>query len=188
MKIAYFGSDWYLDCLKVFQRHGHVVSHIFTSGEQPYNQKLRNYAAQHNIPVYTDKPSKQSLLQLKADAVDCIYSTEYSWLIPIANSGLKSINMHPTLLPEGRGPTPLIWLLQKYQEHAGITFHKLSDEFDQGEVIYQRPLVLNSDETWETLVAKLHINVPIMLDKLLSNFSQYYDNAKIQTNGSYWPK
>ena len=188
MNSAYFGGDWYLECLDVFKSHGHTVQHIFVNNEQPYNIKLREYAALNNIPISLEKPSKQQLLVLSNQGIDCIYSSEYPWIIPVTGTGLKSINMHPTLLPDGRGPTPLIWILKKYQEYAGVTFHKLSDEYDCGDIIYQQKVTLNNDETWETLVARLHIQVPIYLDELLSNFDDYYNKAQPQKKGSYWPK
>ncbi len=188
MNIAYFGGDWYLECLDAFKIHGHMIQHIFVNNEQSYNIKLREYAALNQIPISLEKPSQQQLSQLSEQGINCIYSSEYPWLIPISGTGLKSINMHPTLLPDGRGPTPLIWLLKKYHQYAGVTFHKLSDEFDSGDIIYQQKISLNSDETWETLVAKLHIQVPIYLDQLLTNFDAYYNKAQPQKDGSYWPK
>ena len=188
MNIAYFGGDWYLDCLKVFENHGHAIQHIFVNNEQSYNIKLREYAALNKIPLSLEKPNKQQLSLLNNQGIDCIYSSEYPWLIPVSGTGLKSINMHPTLLPDGRGPTPLIWLLKKYPEYAGVTFHKLSDEFDCGDIVYQQKISLNTNETWETLVARLHIQVPVYLDELLSNFDTYYENAQSQQVGSYWPK
>lgn len=188
MNIAYFGGDWYLDCLDIFKSQGHLIQHIFVNNEQTYNVKLREYASRNKIPVSYEKPTRNQLLLLKNQGVDCVYSSEYPWLIPVSGTRLKSINMHPTLLPNGRGPTPLIWLIQKHHECAGVTFHKLSKEFDSGDIIYQQKISLNTEETWETLVARLHIQVPIYLNELLSNFDIYYENAQPQDNGTYWPK
>ena len=38
------------------------------------------------------------------------------------------------------------------------------------------------------MAAKLAIFVPVMLDELLLDFSKYYNSAKKQGLGSYWPK
>ena len=187
MKIAYFGSDWYIGCIDVFIKHGHQISHIFICHNQPYNQQLLQYALKNSLPIINRKPNKADIDALKTQGVNCIFSAEYSWLIPVDNE-LITINLHPTLLPHGRGPTPIIWLLKEYPEQAGITFHRLSDKFDQGDIIYQTAMKVNDNETWETFVAKLKIKVPLVLDTLLDDFDSLYKNAKKQTKGSYWPK
>jgi methionyl-tRNA formyltransferase len=188
MKIAYFGGDWYLDCLKVFLKHGHQVGHIFVCAEQSYNRKIREYARLNNIPLSLHKPTAEDITKITAEGIDCFYSSEYSWLIPLPDASVRTINVHPTLLPLGRGPTPLIWLLKCYSEAAGVTFHKLSDKLDQGDIIYQQPIKLSSNESWETLVAKLHIDIPLMLDHMLTEFDAYYESATEQGDGTYWPK
>lgn len=188
MKIAYFGGDWYFDCVEVFKQHGHSIDHIFISQDRPNNQRLLQYALDHAIPVTSSKPTAQDINELKAQGVDCFFSSEYPWMIPLQAAGVKTINVHPTLLPEGRGPTPIIWLLKKYRQQAGVTFHKLTDKFDQGDIIFQKPLEVDPNETWETLVAKLNLTVPKLLDELLADFSTLYRRAQPQSVGSYWPK
>ena len=187
MKIAYFGSDWYIDCLDTFIKHGHQISHIFICHNRPYNQILLKYALHYSLPIINRRPTQDDISGLQSEGVNCIFSAEYSWLIPTSDE-IKTINMHPTLLPEGRGPTPIIWLLKQYPEYAGITFHKLTDKFDEGDIIYQAAMVVNDNETWETYVAKLKINAPLILDKMLSDFDSLYGDAIAQTKGSYWPK
>jgi methionyl-tRNA formyltransferase len=117
-----------------------------------------------------------------------LFSANYAWLIPVPAGKVFTVNVHPTLLPEGRGPTPLPWLLKKYQNYAGVTFHKLSSQFDEGDIIYQKPIQLDSRESLETMIVKLHFEIPVMLDELLSNFTHHYHSALKQLKGSYWPK
>ncbi len=188
MKIAYFGGDWHLGCIDVFKQNGHDIGHFFIHQEMPYNQNLRDYAQSNEIQVTSVKPDIKHLQQIVDDGIDCFFSVEYPWLIPVPEKSVRTINVHPTFLPEGRGPTPIIWLLKQYPEHAGITFHKLAQEFDTGDIIYQKPLEMSEHESYETWMAKLHFEVPIQLDHLLSQFNHYYQSASPQLAGSYWSK
>jgi len=190
MKIAYFGGDWHMGCIEALQLSGHEIGHIFVNHEMPYNQHLRKYALANDIPVTSSKPDKQWLEELVKYGFNCFFSVEYPWLIPIPDKSVKTINVHPTLLPEGKGPTPVIWLLKKYPEYAGITFHKLSSEFDSGDIIFQSSMQITENDSYETWMAKLNIEIPIQLSRLLADFDTLYQSAQSQTQseGSYWPK
>ncbi|MCP4271865.1 MAG: hypothetical protein GY781_07850 [Gammaproteobacteria bacterium] len=188
MKIAYFGGDWHMGCIEVFQLNGHEIGHVFVNHEMPYNKNLRDYALSKKIPVSSTKPEQPLLEEIVAEGINCFFSVEYPWLIPIPDKSVKTINVHPTLLPEGKGPTPVIWLVKKYQDFAGITFHKLSSEFDSGDIIFQTPMQITENDSYETLMAKLNIEIPIHLSRLLENFDNLYQSARGQSGGSYWPK
>jgi methionyl-tRNA formyltransferase len=48
------------------------------------------------------------------------------------------VNMHPSLLPELRGPDPIFRTLEQGLERSGLTLHKVADEFDAGEILHQK--------------------------------------------------
>ncbi|PCJ49007.1 MAG: hypothetical protein COA74_07005 [Gammaproteobacteria bacterium] len=188
MKVGYFGGDWHKGCIDVLTDHGHNISHIFVNEIKPFNQELRDYADKNNITFSSTKPTKELLDKLVDEGMDCLFSVEYPWLIPEVANHVYTINVHPTLLPFGRGPTPIIWILKQYREQAGVSFHKLAREFDTGDIIYQQSIKLDADESWESLLMKLHLQIPVFLDQLLTNFGALYQAAKKQVGGSYWPK
>lgn len=188
MKVAYFGGDWFLSCINAWESLGHEVSHVFVAGEEVYNQQLRDWANVSNRPLLTHKPTVGHLQQLQNDDVDCLFCVEYPWLIPTTHFDFKTINVHPSLLPEGKGPTPVSWIVHSKQAHAGITFHKLADTFDTGDIIYQKPLSVSKDDTLDTFLAKLELEIPKTLTELLIDFDNRYSNAQPQSGGSYWPK
>jgi methionyl-tRNA formyltransferase len=53
-----------------------------------------------------------------------------------------SLNVHPSLLPEYRGPAPLFWQVRDGLREAGVTIHRLSSRFDEGPILAQCPLRL----------------------------------------------
>jgi len=188
MKVSYFANDLFMSCLEIFHNHGHEIAAIFTSAVSKNNQQIRHYAASNNILCITDKPNQQHIKMLDDLAVDCFFSIEYEHLIPLPARYVKTLNMHPTMLPQGRGATPLSQLILQYPEHAGITFHKLGDRFDTGDIVFQQKLSLSKKESLESLISKLNHKIPQCLQQLLADFDHLYQNAHAQCGGSEWPK
>ncbi len=52
------------------------------------------------------------------------------------------LNLHPSLLPEYRGPSPLFWIFHDGLEHAGVTVHLMDEHADTGDIIAQEPIEL----------------------------------------------
>lgn len=188
MRVAYFGGDWFLSCITAWETLGHEISHIFVAGNEPYNSQLRQLARTQKLELFETKPSDRELQQLQNDGVDCLFCIEYPWLIPIEHFNFKTLNVHPSMLPEGKGPTPISWIIHSKPDCAGISFHKLACSFDTGDIIYQKPMAVAKEDTLDTYLAKLELEIPIALTELLLNFDTLYHNAKPNSGGSYWPQ
>ena len=52
------------------------------------------------------------------------------------------VNVHPSLLPDNRGPAPLFWTFRIGQTMTGVTVHALDDRADAGVVLAQRALAV----------------------------------------------
>lgn len=50
---------------------------------------------------------------------------------------LGCLNVHPSLLPENRGPVPLFWTFRHGEETTGVTIHYMEDELDSGDILGQ---------------------------------------------------
>ena len=48
------------------------------------------------------------------------------------------INIHPALLPKGRGPAPSLWNVLNGDEYAGTTIHYMVEGVDAGDIIDQK--------------------------------------------------
>lgn len=188
MKVAYFGGDWFLSCIKAWQSANHQITHVFTHGEVHYNRQLRQWATQNRAKLITAKPRQSDMQLLLNEGVDCLFCVEYPWLIPCVGFPFKSINVHPSMLPDGKGPTPISWIVHSNPSDAGVTFHTLDADFDSGDIIYQERLKLTPHDSVDTLLARLELEVPRMLIHILNDLDNLYQNAESQTEGSYWPK
>ena len=187
MKIAYFGYDPLSSCLDVFLKQGHQFAVIYTGKSSVYSDKVIQFAQQNAIELRFGKPNLKQMQTLVEQGVELFFSAEYPWKIPVPTDLKYALNVHPTLLPEGRGMTPLPHLILKHSAYAGVTIHKLSHEFDTGDVLLQTKIALDENETFDSLSAKVLQQTPELLCTLLSDLDAYYQNSQAQGDGSYWP-
>ncbi len=107
MKIAYFSSDLFIQCANVLHSFEHEIIAIFAAGAAENNTKISEYAHENKIQYFTGKPDQKQVHNLENEGVDCFFSIEYDALIPLPSLNVMTINVHPTMLPEGLGATPL---------------------------------------------------------------------------------
>ncbi len=64
----------------------------------------------------------------------------------LALAPITALNLHPSLLPLLRGPTPFFWIWKKgLYEAAGVTLHHMNERADRGAVISRAPLNITKD-------------------------------------------
>jgi methionyl-tRNA formyltransferase len=146
-----------------------------------------HFASSNNIPLCFEKPTEEEMQKLVEQGVELFFSAEYPWKIPIPVEMKYAFNAHPTLLPEGKGMTPLPELILRRSIYAGITLHKLNNDFDTGDILLQKSMFLDDDETFDSLSKKVFEQTPSLLFTLLDDLEHYYENSQQQGEGSYWP-
>lgn len=188
MKIAYFGYNLFSSCLDLLTSRGHEIVSIYTGENSVHTDRMIRHAKLNQIPVSFDKPDQDQMDALVHAGVELFLSAEFPWRIPIPDQLMFAINVHPTMLPDGRGPTPLPLLILEYPQHAGITFHNMTNKLDEGEILLQKKIEIDENESFDTLSSKLYIEIPLLLDKLLLNLNHYYENGTKQEKGTSWKK
>ena len=58
----------------------------------------------------------------------------------LAMARLGCLNVHPSLLPDNRGPDPLFWTFQRGDRETGVTVHLMDAGLDTGPILAQRPI------------------------------------------------
>lgn len=64
-----------------------------------------------------------------------------------------ALNIHPSLLPGYRGPTPTNWAILRGEPETGVSFHKLVKEMDAGDLYAQRRLPIGGRTDGELRLA-----------------------------------
>lgn len=65
------------------------------------------------------------------------------------------INFHYGLLPQCRGPQPILWHMLRNDPEAGVTLHKMDEEVDTGPIILQEKINIEPNDTYGMLQSKL---------------------------------
>ena len=117
-------------------------------------------AARFGIEVIrTGKLSEnQSLLQaLEEDSPDVIFVIDFGQIVREPFLSRLCLNIHPSLLPEYRGAAPVQRALLDGKERTGVTVFRLSPALDAGDVLVQRPTLIqpsdNASDLYERLAA-----------------------------------
>lgn len=157
--------------------------------------------------VYLDKfCSKNNIKLLKIDnindqiAIDFIKNNSIDWLFIIGWSQIAKseilnsskfgvIGAHPTLLPIGRGRASIPWTILKGITKTGVSFFKLDQGVDTGDIVHQEIISINKNEDAKSLYEKVnlsHINgISKVIKMLKSNeFNLIKQNNSLST---YWP-
>jgi methionyl-tRNA formyltransferase len=117
---------------------------------------LIGLAATHAIPVVeVGGLSAPAILDtVAAFAPDVIVVACFPWRLPeplLALPRLGCVNLHPSLLPENRGPDPLFWAFRRGEDHTGVTVHVMDAGYDSGPILAQREIAIMDGVTVSAL-------------------------------------
>lgn len=194
MKILYFGYDLFSPCLELLLKKDDVQImkiYSFKSDEQfDFNCKVKSLAIQNNIEFTEKKITAEELEEkLKKWQIDAVFCAGYAYKIPTKPlEKIKKINLHPSLLPDYKGPWPMPLLILNGESVSGVTAHIISEKIDEGDIILSEKFKISQDETIFSLEEKIKTCAQTLCQKLFSDLDFYYNNAKPQGKGSYFPE
>jgi methionyl-tRNA formyltransferase len=96
-------------------------------------------------------------------------------------------NVHPSLLPEFRGPMPEFWQLEEGAERAGVTIHRIDPGVDTGPIVLQQGFAIEPWFDAEALIAESVAVGTRLVDELIDTYPACDRAAREQTGGSYQP-
>ena len=111
--------------------------------------KLTEIARRLSIPlIYAPRALKSALSeQLVTFNADYILVACWPYLLPadvVSSVNSAALNLHPSLLPKYRGPAPVAEQLACNEARLGVTLHRLSQDFDCGDIVSQAGFQLKS--------------------------------------------
>ena len=124
-----------------------------------------------NIFSVDQLKSTRLLSYLQKENVDVILVAGFPRLIPekVYQCGkIAAINFHPSLLPNHQGGTPNRWVVANQEMETGITLHHLTENFDEGDMIFQTRIPLTGNEIWGDVEERVLEILPRAVRKLLN--------------------
>jgi methionyl-tRNA formyltransferase len=87
------------------------------------------------------------------------------WMIDLPRLGC--INLHASLLPKYRGAAPIQWALIYGETVTGVTTMRIDVGLDTGDILLQREVEIQDNDTSETLGERLsHLGADLMIETL----------------------
>ena len=188
MRAAYIGIDLLYPALPALEATGCEILKIFTCETDnitEFNRKVCAFATSRNIPIQTARITENDILELEQEGCELILCAAYYYKVPISKK-IRMVNIHPALLPEGRGAWPMPVQLLRRHQFGGVTFHKMTERFDDGEILMQKRVEILPGDNLETLTVRLCEQIPCMVKQLIADMDTLFAKAKPQANGSYW--
>lgn len=146
-----------------------------------------------------DAMTEQLLMDLQKHQLRVI-SAINTYIFPeeiVEHSNFNGINYHNALLPYHRGMNAEAWAIYQGDEYTGITWHLIASRVDQGEVVIQKRISLDSavtsikllqiqlDLAYETFLifAESFINDTLIVAPQLSGDEGFHKMKDVPNNG-----
>lgn len=179
-KLVLMGTnDW---VIPMFDRvaNEHDVLAVFTRAPKPAGRKMvltkspvHEWADQRGIPVYT----KTSEYNFKPD-----FNVVASYGVILRDNILgaaPTINLHPSLLPKYRGPSPMLTALLNGDNETGVCLMDVTAEVDAGDIHMTRPIKIEENMTNQDLENTVAMVSADMLSEYLADPDAYPAKSQI---------
>lgn len=158
---VYFGSSHFsVFILNELKKLGLTPTNIVSLPDAPQGRKLimtptpvTLWARENKIPTYNPETlNAAAITHIKEMGGDLFLVASYGKILPKELIDLpknKTINIHPSLLPKYRGPSPLQSMIIADDKHTGTSIMVIDEKMDHGPLLAQIPVEITE---WPTLM------------------------------------
>jgi methionyl-tRNA formyltransferase len=164
MRTIFFGSSGFsVPILKSIAQH---IICVVTKKARPKGRgyslddnEVKKTAEELGIPLIEINSFKDDIVKTLPDYRPDLYVVASfglivpKWVLDIPSEG--PINVHPSLLPLYRGPSPIQWAILSGDEMTGFTLIRMNEKMDEGDVIYQEQVMIGKGENFIDLSERL---------------------------------
>ena len=177
--IVFFGTeDFSLYSLRALVEAGFNIVAVITKPDSRRGRSnkliqpaVKQFASQHHIPVWQPNRLKDIISDIKnITPRPTGVLVSYGKIIPQTIIDLFQpgiINVHPSLLPKYRGPSPIESAIANRDKITGVTIMQLEQAMDAGPIYYQETYPLDFTETQPELYQALgQLGAQLLTQKL----------------------
>ncbi|MFA4890300.1 MAG: methionyl-tRNA formyltransferase [Candidatus Paceibacterota bacterium] len=150
VKFVFFGTgDFAAKVLEVLCQNGFVPELVVTTPDKPKGRKMelqpspvKLWNMEHKTwNIKLDQPDKLDssfMIQVSRFKPDLFIVADYGKIIPLEILNIPkygALNVHPSLLPKFRGPSPIQSFILSDEEETGVTIIKIDEEVDHGDIV-----------------------------------------------------
>lgn len=168
MKIIYLGTPDFatLPLKAIFESGLYEIVGVITNKDKPVGRKqvmtpppVKVLAQSYNLPVFQyDKIRIEGLEDIKKLNPDLMITCAFGQILSkeiLDIPKLGVINIHASLLPKYRGASPIHYAILNGEEETGITIMQTDIGIDTGDIILQKSIKINKNETCGQLFERL---------------------------------
>ena len=168
MRTIFFGSSGFsVPILKSIARHTVcVVTKMARPKGRGYSlddNEVKKAAEALDIPLIEINSFKDDVIKTLPDyRPDLFVVASFGLIVPrwvLDIPAVGPINVHPSLLPLYRGPSPIQWAILSGDEMTGISLIRMNEKMDEGDVIYQEQVTIGKGENFIDLSERLSTRV-----------------------------
>ena len=147
---AFFGaSEFAVKILDRLIENGYIPSLVVTAPDKTKGRKMimtpppiKIFAQKHNLKIIQSESLavKPPLGGLTAKWLDLFIVASYGKIIPKSILDIPkfgTLNVHPSLLPKFRGPSPIQSFILSGAEKTGVTIMLMDEQVDHGQILLQ---------------------------------------------------
>jgi len=163
MRLVFCGTPQFaIPTLQQLLTAGHAIELVVTQPDRvrgrdqaPSPPPVKLLAMEAGLPVVQPEKIKNNPeLRARLEAIhpDAIIVVAYGRIIPEWMLNLPrwgNINLHASLLPRYRGAAPIQWAIANGETVTGATTMRLDQGLDTGDILLQRSLPIEPDQTAE---------------------------------------
>lgn len=170
MKIVFMGTpDFARAALEKIIEAGHEVVLCVTQPDKPKGRSgelqisdVKACALDHNIPVFQPVRIKlpENVAELKKYDADIYVVAAFGQILSQEILDIPKfgcVNIHASILPEYRGAAPIQQAILDGKKTTGVTIMQMAAGMDTGDILLQREIPIDRDETGGGLFDKLSV-------------------------------
>lgn len=167
MRIVFMGTPEYAAVsLQALISKGYGVVGVFTQPDRPKGRgkqmavsPVKALALDHQIPVFQPvKIRVDGVEALKSLNPDLCVTAAFGQILSeeiLAVPRLGTVNVHASLLPAYRGSSPANWVIINGEKITGVTTMMTDKGIDTGDILLQREVAIQDEETAGELTLRL---------------------------------
>jgi UDP-4-amino-4-deoxy-L-arabinose formyltransferase/UDP-glucuronic acid dehydrogenase (UDP-4-keto-hexauronic acid decarboxylating) len=149
-----------------------IFSHLDDPDENIWFGSVAEWGKKNQIPVFCPQNvnTPEWIEMIRKISPEVIFSFYYRNLLSrdiVMIPSVGSFNLHGSILPAYRGRCPVNWVLVKGEQRTGVTLHYMVEGPDAGDIVGQKEVLIEFEDTAYTLYQKLCVKARELLEELL---------------------
>jgi len=167
LRIIFMGTSALAEVvLESLLKEKYNIIAVFTQPDKKVGRKkelkispVKSLAQKHKIPIFQPKKFDENVIsKIKKTKPDLIIVAAYGKILPrevLEIPGFGSLNVHASILPKFRGPSPIQNALLANEKETGVTVMLMDEGIDTGDILVREKIKISPKNNFKNLSLKL---------------------------------